>query len=182
MKGLILNEFFGLVEQRFSPQVAEAIVNSSLVATNGVYKSMGRYDVRELMQYFYSLSQETGIKQDTLMVDFGHFLLHRFTKIFPMYFSRVGSTFDFLESVENHVHNGVKDSYPDEDLPQFEAKLLEKNLLRVSYKSESPLGKVVEGMVKEVPRYFGETEVIKVIALPKNKEREATFVLRETEV
>jgi len=41
MKGVVFTEFFEFVEGRFSPEIAEQIIESSALPSKGIYTSVG---------------------------------------------------------------------------------------------------------------------------------------------
>jgi len=43
MKGVVFTEFFEFVEGRFSPEIAEQIIESSALPSKGIYTSIGSF-------------------------------------------------------------------------------------------------------------------------------------------
>jgi len=120
MKGIVFTEFLEMVEQRFSPDVADAIVDASGVPSGGSYTAVGTYDHGELIALVAALSRATGLAIPVLVREFGRHLFRRFVELYPRFFSGVGSAFDFLMGIEMHIHTEVKKLYPDAELPSFE--------------------------------------------------------------
>src|SRR6185312_14644856 len=81
VKGIVFVEFIGMVETRFSVEVADRIISASHLATGGAY------DHQELIELVRRLSEETGIAAPELVKAFGEHLLTRFVLRFPAYFS-----------------------------------------------------------------------------------------------
>jgi hypothetical protein len=55
MKGVVFTEFLEMVEDRFSPDMADRIIEGAGLASGGVYTTVGTYDHRE-MKYFEDVS------------------------------------------------------------------------------------------------------------------------------
>jgi hypothetical protein len=95
MKGVVFTEFLEMVEDRFSPEMADRIIEGAELASGGVYTTVGTYDHGEMIQLVSCLSEETGIPSAELVRSFGMHLFGRFHTMFPKYFEDVSSSFDF---------------------------------------------------------------------------------------
>src|SRR4051794_1729847 len=100
MKGIVFTEFLEMVESKFSPELADSIIERAELPSEGVYTTVGTYDHDEMIKLVCCLSQETGISTAELMQAFGLYMFGRFYILFPQYFSGIGSSFDFLERIE----------------------------------------------------------------------------------
>ena len=103
MKGVVFTEFLEMVEDRFSADLADRVIDGCDLASNGAYTSVGTYDHREFVQLVERLGQETEIPVSSLLRDFGEHLFGRFAANYGMFFEGVHSTFPFLKSVEEHI-------------------------------------------------------------------------------
>ena len=55
LKGLVFREFLEMVDQTISPEVTEKIISSCDLPSNGVYTSVGTYDLSgNIPAFFYS--------------------------------------------------------------------------------------------------------------------------------
>ena len=97
MKGVVFTEFLEMVEDRFSPEMADRIIEGAELPSGGVYTAVGTYDHSEMIQLVSCLSEETGVASAELVRSFGMYLFGRFHTIFPKYFEDVTSSFDFLQ-------------------------------------------------------------------------------------
>src|SRR5262245_41617413 len=104
MKGIVFTEFLEMVEEKFSPDVVDRIVDGADLASGGVYTSVGTYDHKEMIRLVTCLSEETGIPSPALMKVFGEHLFGRFSTLYPAYFSGMDSSFSFLAKVEDYIH------------------------------------------------------------------------------
>ena len=94
MKGVVFTEFLEMVEDRFSPEMADRIIEGAKLPSGGVYTTVGTYDHGEMIQLVSCLSEETGIPSAELVRSFGMHLFGRFHTMFPKYFEDVSSSFD----------------------------------------------------------------------------------------
>lgn len=108
MKGVVFTEFFEFVEGRFSPEIAEQIIESSALPSKGIYTSVGTYDHGEMVTLVSNLSTIVEIGAPDLLKEFGRHLLKQFVIKFPPFFDGVTSTFEFLPKVNSFVHIEVK--------------------------------------------------------------------------
>ncbi|MCP4964259.1 MAG: hypothetical protein GY926_03390 [bacterium] len=67
MKGVVFTEFVEMVEEKFSPEIAERIIESSDLPSQGIYTAVGTYGHTEMLQLVTRLSEETGIEVPDLV-------------------------------------------------------------------------------------------------------------------
>jgi Haem-NO-binding len=108
MKGVVFTEFLEMVEDRFSPEMADRIIEGAKLPSGGVYTTVGTYDHGEMIQLVSCLSEETGIPSAELVRSFGMHLFGRFHTMFPKYFEDVSSSFDFLQRTDHYIHVEVQ--------------------------------------------------------------------------
>ena len=88
MKG-IFTEFLEMVENEFSYEVADKIIEENSLASNSAYTSVGNYDNKELLMLVSSLSNHINKPVDELVHAYGKYLLKRFFVLFPHFFDSV---------------------------------------------------------------------------------------------
>ncbi|TMO53504.1 hypothetical protein CWC18_21130, partial [Pseudoalteromonas aurantia] len=71
MKGIIFTEFMEMVEDRFSEDVAEEIIELADLPSGGSYTSLGTYSHAEVLNLVTCLSQVSGAKIEDLVQAFG---------------------------------------------------------------------------------------------------------------
>src|SRR6266540_2882152 len=120
MKGMIFTEFLEMVEDHFSPEVADRIIEACHLPSGGAYTAVGTYDHHEMVQLVTELSRESGIAVPALLHLFGKHLFGRFVANYPQFFEGIDSAFDFLEKIHSYIHVEVRKLYPDAELPSFE--------------------------------------------------------------
>jgi len=156
MKGIVFSEFIEMVEETFSPEVADRIIEASELASGGAYTSVGTYDHAEILELVTHLSEESGVPVSDLVKAFGTHLANRFTKLYPGFFEGVSGAFEFLETIEGHVHVEVLKLYPDAELPSFETRRGSDNEMDMVYRSRRPFADLAEGLIAGCAEHFGD--------------------------
>lgn len=156
MKGIVFSEFIEMVEDNFSPEVADNIIEKADLPSGGAYTSVGTYDHTEIITLVGLLSDETGMPAADLVKAFGTHLATRFSTLYPTFFTGIESTFDFLETIEEHVHVEVKKLYPDAELPTFSTER-EGDVLKMTYRSRRPFADLAEGLIGGCANFYGES-------------------------
>lgn len=156
MKGLIFTEFLNFVEQTMSYDMVDKILINTPLASGGTYTSIGTYDHQELLLLLETLSKESKLPKNILLIQYGEFLFEDFLKFYPQFFQTKTSTFHFLSSIENYIHIEVKRFYPESELPHFKCETLSPTKFVITYTSKRPLADLAEGLIKGCIRYHHE--------------------------
>jgi hypothetical protein len=156
MKGMVFTEFFELVDEQFSMETSERLIEMSDLPSLGVYTSVGTYDRREMVALVSNLSTLTGVPVSDLLKAFGRHLFYRFTIKFPEFFEGVGSTIEFLPRVEDVVHLEVRKLYADAELPTFSCTAPRPGTMVMVYRSQTNLPDLAEGLLLACIEHFGE--------------------------
>lgn len=156
MKGVVFTEFVEMVEDQFSPEIADKIIMQADLPSGGVYTSVGTYDHAEIVALVVELSRETGVSIPVLVSTFGKFLFGRFTVMYPHFFDAKSSVYDFVAQVENHIHVEVRKLYPDAELPKLTCEV-EGDHMNVVYRSNRDMADLAEGLLHGCIAYFGES-------------------------
>ncbi|RZL41824.1 MAG: hypothetical protein EOP72_07660 [Variovorax sp.] len=178
MKGVVFREFIEMVENSFSPAMADDIIEASDLSTGGAYTSVGTYDHREMVQLAVRLSERTGIALPLLLHAFGKHLLGRFAVMFPAYFAGRSSTFDFLAILDNKIHVEVKKLYPDAELPVFDHSFEDPSVMAFVYRSKRPFADLAHGLIDGCIAHFQERIEVTREDRPCDVGAHARFVLR----
>ena len=179
MKGIVFTEFLEMVEEKFSPDLVDRIVERAELASGGVYTSVGTYDHAEMIRLVSCLSQETGIASPELMRVFGEYLFGRFSVLYPRYFENINSSFGFLEKIEGYIHVEVRKLYPEAELPTFGYDASQPGCLRLTYESARPFAPLAEGLIRGCLAHFGEKADIRVEDLSAGAGTAARFVVTQ---
>lgn len=178
MKGIVFSEFIEMVEDKFSPEIADQIIQSASgrLKTGGSYTSVGVYDHIELVELVKELSAVSNIPVDDLVTTFGVHLAGRFSVLYPTFFEGVTSTLDFLESVDNHIHIEVKKLYPGAELPEFKTERNGSQLI-MEYSSTRPFSSLAKGLIEGSGLYYGETLEVEAEDLSKGLGNHMRFTI-----
>jgi hypothetical protein len=179
MKGIVFTEFIEMVEDVFSPEVADQIINAAELDSDGAYTAVGTYDHNEILAMVTQLSKLTSMPAGDLVQTFGKYLLQRFTELYPVFFNEVDDTFTFLDTIENHVHIEVLKLYPDAELPSFTIVHVDDETLNMTYKSSRPFAMLAQGLIKGAAEHFNEQISIEMVDLSEGEGNHARFELKK---
>lgn len=177
MKGVVFTEFLEMVEQRFSADMAEDIIDDAQLPHGGVYTAVGTYPHGEIVAMVVALSQRAGVPVPDLIRAFGEYLFGRFAQGYPRFFAGVNDAFSFLAGIEDIIHAEVLKLYPDAELPRFTVEHHDANRLVLLYRSPRHFEDLAEGLMHGCAAHFGEPiEVVRdtTTAAPQDAQR---FVL-----
>ncbi len=180
MKGIVFTEFLEMVDDKFSPEITERIIDSADLPSGGAYTAVGTYDHAEIVQLVGNLSTETGLDAPALVQAFGTHLFGRFVDVFPHFFDGVEDAFTFLESVEGYIHMEVRKLYPDAALPSLQCSRPEPDTLHMVYESERGLADVAHGLIVGCCDHFGEAVTLDREDLSGGKSSHVRFVIKKT--
>ena len=154
MKGVVFTEFLEMVEDKFSADMVDDIIDDSDLPSEGVYTAVGTYSHKEIIELVSNLSKHTDIAIPDLVRIFGEHLFSRFAALYPVFFPAGTEFFDFLESVETYIHMEVKKLYPDAQLPTFTTTRENNDTLIMNYQSPHPFATLAEGLLKGCMDHF----------------------------
>ena len=177
MKGVVFTEFLEMVEDCFSPDIADQIVEASDLPSGGVYTAVGTYDHAEIVTLVQNLSAETKIGIDELLHTFGMHLFGRFVEGYSTFFEGEQDAFEFLQSVEEYIHVEVKKLYPDAELPSVIASLESPHHLKIIYRSDRNMGDLAHGLIEGCIKHFDEPIDIRRSHVPAEAGHQTEFDL-----
>ena len=156
VKGIIFTAFIEMVENTFSPEMADDIILASDLPSGGSYSGVGTYDHAEIIQLVSQLSQRTNMPIPDLVRAFGNYLFDDFTVRFSQFINEHESAFDFLKSVHSYIHIEVRKLYPEADFPLLTYEEPSANVLEIHYHSTRPFADLAEGMIAGCIAHFQE--------------------------
>jgi hypothetical protein len=177
MKGIVFTEFIEMVEDEFSLDMADEIIENAHLESGGAYTTLGTYDHREMLELVSELSKSSGIPTSDLVRVFGTHLCGRFAANFPEMFSSAADTFDFLEQIQDHIHVEVRKLYPDAQLPHFAYEYPSENQLVMNYSSTRPFAVLADGLIRGAIKHYGEEIDIEIEDLSDGAGTSARFLL-----
>ena len=169
MKGIVFTEFLDMVEEKFGYETVDKILNESNLPSGGVYTSVGTYDHGEIVSLISNLSDSTGIDIPSLLRAFGHYMFQTFLKGYPVFFAEKNHAFEFLESIDNHIHVEVRKLYPDAVLPSFDSNV-EGDTMKMIYRSPRKMSDFALGLIEKSLEHYGHKYSIDMSDLDDNGE------------
>jgi hypothetical protein len=181
MKGVVFTEFMDMVEDVFSPEVLDLIIEKSELPNHGAYTSVGTYDHQEIVRMTVNLSEHLNVPVSDLLEAFGKFLFTRFTQMFPAFFEEPQHAFDFLKKVDSYIHVEVKKLYPDAELPRFYYEQLDEHSLVLYYVSSRHFQDLAIGLIKGcLDFYQNRASVNHQATTYENQEATKIIIMLET--
>jgi hypothetical protein len=176
MKGIVFTEFLEMVEDRFGFLVTDKIIEKAQLKSKGAYTAVGTYDHQEMVRLVDKLSQEVDISVDDLFQLYGQHFFHVLVKSYPRFFENVPTAFDFLKSIENHIHVEVLKLYPDAELPKFNIEEAGSHVLQMTYYSSRKLYKFAQGLIEGCLQHYKQEATVE-LELIKADGSEVKFTL-----
>ncbi|MDP2823705.1 MAG: heme NO-binding domain-containing protein [Sulfuritalea sp.] len=155
MKGIVFTEFIEMVEEKFSQETADRLLDECDLPSGGAYTAVGTYDHQEIVRMVIRLAEISGQPPPTLIKTFGRHLFGRFHVLYPGFFTGVDSAIDFLTRIEDIIHVEVRKLYPDAELPRFEIVRPDERTLVMTYHSDRHLGDLAEGLIEACVAHYG---------------------------
>jgi hypothetical protein len=158
MKGIIFDEFCQLVESQFGDEVLDEIIEENIdkLPSRGSYTVVGTYDYNELLTMVTALATKSGIDVSELVKAFGLHLSSAFSKRYPEFFESCENSFDFVKTIDSHIHVEVHKLYPDAQLPSFSYEQKSDNQMILEYRSHYDFSQLAYGLLEGAARYYGE--------------------------
>jgi Haem-NO-binding len=156
MLGMVFTEFVELVEERFSPALADAVLQDVAPPHGGAYTAVGYYPHEEMLALVGALSARTGVAAPELVKAFGHHLLTRFTQGHGEMFARSTNLFDFVASIDGHIHVEVHKLYDKATLPRFTVLSRTPTTMTLLYQSSRHMEMLAQGLLEGAAQHYGE--------------------------
>lgn len=154
MKGVVFTEFMDMVEEVFSADLLDDIIELSDLPNGGAYTSVGTYDHQEIVRMAVNLSEKVDIPVPQLLEVFGKHLFGRFTQMYPNFFEDVTEMFTFLKNIDSYIHVEVKKLYPEAELPRFYHQQEDEKTLHMFYLSSRHFEDLAIGLIKGCMTFF----------------------------
>ena len=168
---MVFTEFMDMVEDVFSADILEDMIEKSELPNDGAYTAVGTYNHEEIVRMTLNLSQAVDIPVATLLEVFGKHLFGRFSERYPAFFEDVTDPFEFLKNIDNYIHVEVRKLYPDAELPRFYHEQKSDNELTMYYLSSRHFEDLAVGLITGCLAHFNVVgEVTKSETLYQGKE------------
>jgi hypothetical protein len=177
MKGVVFTEFMDMVEQRFSSEMLDDIIEDAKLPSGGVYTAVGTYPHGEMVELVSALSARSGAAVPDLLRTFGEYLFGRFVKGYPAFFKGHADAFTFLAGIEDVIHAEVRKLYPDAELPRFEVEHHDDRRLAIIYSSGRHFEDLAEGLIVGCIAHFGRPAGLHRETIGEGQQRRERFLL-----
>lgn len=157
MLGLVFTEFVEMVEDRFSPEVADEVVEAVGAPNGGAYTAVDYYPHQEIVAMVQALSERSGVPVPTLVRTFGRHLLGRFAVGHSELFTRHTGLFGFLAAVDGEIHAHVRKLYDQASLPRFTVIARDHDRMQLLYESTRSMEDLALGLIEGAADHYGET-------------------------
>ncbi|MBX2882729.1 MAG: heme NO-binding domain-containing protein [Granulosicoccus sp.] len=152
MKGIVFNLLADMVEEKFSLEVWDNLLQAT--GQDGVYVSTESYPDDKLFALVTEASNVSGIPANDLVRTFGEYMFPRFFAENQSFFSPGMTLKEFLLMVDRVIHVEVRKLHPDANLPQFEYIDETDNELTMMYSSPRKLCMLAEGLIAGAADHF----------------------------
>ena len=156
MKGIILTELIDLIETRYSPRIADAVLAPAGLLSAGVYTAVGNYDYEEFVELVARFARVTQQTPDAVLRELGRHTFKKFMRQYPQFV--VGdSAFELLARVDDTIHATLANVHPDAELPKLRFEALDAGRARIEYRSERAMADYAEGAIHGCIAHFDES-------------------------
>jgi len=156
MKGIVFTEFLDMVEKTYGYEMVDHIIEASDLPSSGVYTAVGTYSHSEIVQLLTNLSTKVEVDPASLLKIFGRYIFDTFLAAYPQFFEKMSGSFEFLESIDKHIHVEVQKLYPDATLPKFTTDIDQGKQMTMVYHSERKMADFAEGLIEKSFEHFKE--------------------------
>lgn len=162
MKGVVFTEFLEHAESAFGDEVVDDVIEAADLPSGGAYTSVSTYEYSELVSLVVGLSKATNVPVPDLIHGFGVHLGGSFYLKFRPFFEEQDDLFDFLDSVEKHIHVEVLKLYPDAELPSIKMVSRNGDFATLRYRSLRCLEVLACGLIEATASHFNAKVEIKL--------------------
>lgn len=162
MLGMVFTEFVEMVEESFSPELADDLLVSANLSHGGAYTAVGYYDFSEMLTLVTLLSERTGLPVPELLETFGRYLFHRLADGHQSMMKDQTDLFQLLSHLDDHIHPEVNKLYTDAKLPSFRVVTQTDSSIELDYTSERRLEALATGLIHGAAEYFNQPVTVNV--------------------
>lgn len=178
MKGIVFTKFLDLVEEKFGLEMVDIIIEESTLESEGIYTAVGTYSFSEMLQLITSLSKNTNISTDELLLVYGEYFFTVIETSYKGLLDSFSNPIDMMASIENHIHVEVRKIYPDAELPTFVVEEKTDNSIKMIYKSSRAMYNFGLGLMNKTFAHFNKKADI-ILEKIKEDGTEVRFLITE---
>lgn len=114
------------------------------------YLPLREYPDEELLSLLEAAGDELEVSEDTLLEEFGIYLMGELMEMYYIYFDESWDALDVIEHVEEAIHESLRARKATFTPPKLRTKRIEQAAVAVEYRSERGLCALAKGLIKGV--------------------------------
>jgi predicted hydrocarbon binding protein len=173
MKGIVFRIAQQIIEDEFSRSTWNELIDAAGV--DGSYTALGDYPHEELIAILEAASEETGREVPEILRWIGQNAIPIFSDKYPDLFEDFEESRDLILRLNDIIHPEVQKLYPDAEVPEFDYRTVEDDLIEMSYSSERQLCNLGEGLILGTADYFNESVDVSQTACMNNGDSECLY-------
>lgn len=118
------------------------------------------YPDPEVVALVTAASASTGLAADTILEDFGAFIVPDLMQVYSSFIQRSWKTLDLIENTEKMIHRVVRIKNPGAKPPELVVKRSGPKEVVVTYTSWRKMCSLAKGIVKGIAQHYKETVAI----------------------
>ncbi len=154
MLGMVFTTFVEMVEDKFSPELADSILADANLPHGGAYTAVGYYPFEEIVSLVSLLSEKTSIPIHDLLLVFGKHLFGILAHSHAGAMGRKPDIFALLASLDDDIHREVRKLYPQADLPHFTVQHRDEHSMQLAYHSPRNLHVLAMGLIEGAAEFY----------------------------
>lgn len=159
MKGVIFTELLGFVEHKAGAEFAEDVLDAAALPNHGAFTKIGTYPAAHALRLVQIASEKSGIPASDLSIEYGEWLFHRFTILYPDIIGRYTTAETMLAHVGSHIHQEVVVLYPDAKPPKVSTVQADGEMV-IEYSSHRPMAHIAFGLVRGCMAHYGDDRIV----------------------
>ncbi|WP_321276335.1 heme NO-binding domain-containing protein [Thiomicrorhabdus indica] len=155
MRGLIFTQFLEMVENHYSADMVDDIIDDCDLPSGGSYTAVSKYNHQELHDLSVALAKRTEQTLSDILIEYGDYVFEPLYQHYQRLFKEKHSAIQFLLEVDSDIHKEMRKLYPDATLPNIDCSMQGETLV-MRYQSDRHFADLVHGLILGCARYFNE--------------------------
>ena len=159
MKGHIFQMFEGFVKRRWGGALLDELYISAQIPEDSLpFLRPVSYPDQYLLRMISSLASKTGVSIDSLVYEYGKYLVPDLIQMYPVVTSGMTSAIELLQAVDRIHVSEVKKLYPDASPPDIRVSEWNESKREgvLTYNSPRHLCRLVEGVLDGIADWYKE--------------------------
>jgi len=156
MHGIIHNELQRFAEVRHGPAAWREVVDTAGVPRRFAYVRLGQYPDSELEAILRVLAMREGGTRQTILLDFGEFIVPSLLTMFPKLVSPQWDTLDLIANTEDLMHRIARARDPGAQPPRLQCSRNPAGEVAVVYRSARRMCAFGRGIIHGIAHHYRE--------------------------